>query len=373
MRIAEVAPARLHPYSGVLTVIGELSQALAQRGHDVELWQLSPWPAGATSGIEDSLVASGVELVRCDVRHPFRLGPAVGRALAERHPDVFHLHNSFSPANNLLAARVPAPYVITTHGGYAPEQLAFRRRRKALFTRLFDVRLLAGAARVVALTEEERTEIAAVSPRAATVVVPNAAPAVLPGDGAAFRGRLGIGDEPLVVYVGKLDHDHKRVGELVAAVAAAEGWHLALVGPDWRGGRARLDSQVEQLGLTARVKLVGELRDGPLHDAYAAADVFALLSRWEGSSIALLEALAHGKPALVSREVERRLGVAAGGAGWATDPAEAPAVLAKLRTLDRAGWERFRDSARELAARHSWDGVAARYEDVFSDSVAAPS
>ncbi len=369
MRIAEIAPAGLHPYSGVLTVICHLSMALARRGHAVELWQLSPW---AGDGAEEALAAGGVEIVPCHVDGPLRPGPRLAATLAGRSPDIAHLHNSFSPANNMLARQLRVPYVVTAHGGYAPEQLLYHRLRKRLFTRLFDTRLLHDARRVVALTEAERGEITAVGPDADVVVVPNAVPPTPTGvDGGAFRRSIGVGaDDQLLVFVGKLDHYHKRVGELVAGVAAAPPWHLALVGPDWRGGRAKLDAQAARLGIRDRVHLVPPLRGRPLYEAYAAADLFGLLSRWEGLSISLLEALALGRPAAVSPEVERRLGVAAAGAGWQVEPAKLPILLDDLTRLEPEAWERRSAAAQAYANRVSWDDVAARYEELFADAVA---
>ncbi len=367
MRIAEIAPAGLHPYSGVLTVICHLSAALARRGHDVELWQLSPWPG---SRAEEDLAAAGVEVVRCHVDSPLRLGSRVAATLADRRPDVAHVHNSFSPANNLIARRLRAPYLVTAHGGYAPEQLAYHRIRKRLFARLMERRLLGEARRVVALTDVERSEIAAMSPGADIVVVPNAVPPPPAGvDGAEFRRSIGVGaGDPLLVFVGKLDHYHKRVGELVAAVAAAPPWHLALVGPDWRGGRAQLESRAARLGALDRVHLVAPLRGRPLHAAYAAADLFGLLSRWEGLSISLLEALALGRPVAVSPEVERRLRVAAAGAGWEIEPHKLHILLDDLTRLDPEAWQRRSAAALAYATRVTWDYVAARYEELLSDA-----
>ncbi len=368
MRVAEVAPAGLHPYSGVLTVICELSAVLAARGHQVELWQLSPWENGA----DEALAAAGIDVVRCHVRHRWYLGREVEATLAARSPDVVHLHNTFSPANNLIAARLRVPYVVTVHGGYAPEQLAYHAIRKRGFVRLFERRMLAGARRVVALTEAERTEIAALDAGARLEVVPNGVTPPPPGaDGRAFRRRIGVEDEPLLVFVGKLDHYHKRVAELAAGVAAAPPWHLALVGPDWRGGRARLEAQARRLGARDRVHLIPPLRGRALHEAYAAADLFGLLSRWEGLSMSLLEALAMGRPAAVSPEVERRLGVAAAGAGWAVEPAKLAILLDDLTRHEPEAWERRSAAARAYAARFSWDEVAAGYEELFA-AAAAP-
>ena len=47
IRVAQVVPFGVHPYSGVLTAVVNLSIALTRRGNRVELWQLNPWPEAA--------------------------------------------------------------------------------------------------------------------------------------------------------------------------------------------------------------------------------------------------------------------------------------------------------------------------------------
>lgn len=61
LHIAQVAPAGVHPCSGVLTALVHLAAALARRGHRVEVWQLSSWPTAETRELVDEFYGAGYE------------------------------------------------------------------------------------------------------------------------------------------------------------------------------------------------------------------------------------------------------------------------------------------------------------------------
>jgi glycosyltransferase involved in cell wall biosynthesis len=80
----------------------------------------------------------------------------------------------------------------------------------------------------------------------------------------------------------------------------------------------------------------------------------------------LLEALSHGTPALVSPEVERRVGVAAERAGWLAPPRSAGHVLSDLAATDENTWRRASEAAARLASTYDWNEVAKAYEDAYA-------
>ncbi len=370
MRIAHVAPRGVHPHSGLLTAMVHIAVGLAGRGVDVEVWQLSTWPDSDNRELIDALDDAGVRRV------PIRGGaarllarPSAVGGVRERAVDLVHLHGVFSPTNNALARRVEVPFVVSPHGGYAPRSLAFHRFRKTAFKHAFERPMLRRASLVCALTEIEAREIRAFDGPTPIVVIPNGADAPesdLARD--AFRAEVGIdGGAPLAVYVGRLDVRAKRLDAIVRAAAAADGWHLAVIGGDYRDGAAEIRALITDLGAGDRIHLPGPRRGARLYEALAAADVFVLMSRSEGLPMALLEALAAGTPAVVSREVEGRIGVAAAGAGWVVDPERLEAVLRWLADSQPHEWETRSAMARVLASEYDWAQIAARYEAVYRD------
>lgn len=363
MRIAQVVPAGANPHSGVPVVIVQLAVHLARRGHDLELWQLKPWSKEQAAVHLPALGDAGVPLIA-----PAAAGPRGYATLAGRSVDVVHLHSVFTPPNALLARRLRTPYVISPHGGYAPASLARNPGRKAVYGRLVERRMLRRAVLRVALTEVEARDVVAFGGGEPITIIPNGvAPVLEQVDRTVFRQELGLGpDDRLLLFVGRLDVFHKGLDVLLDGVAEAQGWHLALVGSDAGNGRSWLLEHARGLRMLSRLTLTGPRHDRQLHEAFAAADCFALTSRWEGLPVALLEALAHGVPSVVSPAVDRLVGVSDAHAGWVADAPELGALLRRLESLGARERARRGRAARALAAGYDWDAVAGRYETAYA-------
>jgi glycosyltransferase involved in cell wall biosynthesis len=166
---------------------------------------------------------------------------------------------------------------------------------------------------------------------------------------AAIRQRW---PERLVLFVGRF-RSYKGLPVLIDAMADLQA-RLLLVG---RGPlEDKLRARVEQLGISARVAFLGNLSDRELPAYYAAADVFVLpsIQPSEAFGIALLEAMAAGRP-VVSTE----LGTGTswvnqhGVTGLVVPPGDPLALRQALRTLleNHELAARFGQAARERVQR----------------------
>jgi glycosyltransferase involved in cell wall biosynthesis len=341
----------------------QLSVHLARRDHQVEVWLLHPWT-------DEEILLHGSALTEAGV--PLVTGPPGRRArfaaLVERKVDIVHLHSVFTPWNFLLARRLHVPYVVSPHGGYAPASLARGAVRKELYSWLIERRLVRGAALRVALTESEAQDLRRFGGSEPIAIIPNGvSPPPWDVDPKVFRRELGLGDaDRLLLFVGRLDVFHKGLDVLVRGVATAPGWHAALVGSDFRGGGDHLRRLADTLGAGARLTIVGPRHGQALHEAFAAADCFALTSRWEGFPLSLLEALAHGIPAVVSPAVDQLVGVVSADAGWSAAPADLGALLQRLYRLGGRELKDRAAAARALARRYSWTTAAVSHEAAYA-------
>ena len=140
------------------------------------------------------------------------------------------------------------------------------------------------------------------------------------GDRPLRRTALGIGNEVVFAFVGRLA-PVKNVPGLVAAFLAQQAKsgvpsRLLIVGNGPEEGAVQ--SLIDNHALGSRVALCGEQTD--VRSYLAAADVFVLNSRSEGTPRALLEAMAAGLPAICP--AVGNIPSMIRGRGWLTDPSD---------------------------------------------------
>jgi glycosyltransferase involved in cell wall biosynthesis len=353
----------------VLTVIVHLSAALARRGHQVDLWQLHEWASDSYADQLAVLDSSGVHRVAVPVNGPvWQLGRAARTLAGRSGVDLVHLHGGYNPSNTAISRSLQCPYVFSPHSAYDPVSLRRSRTRKVLYGPLFERRMLKRAALIVGLTDLEVAQIRAFGVRGRVRTISNGVRAPHADiDRLAFRRDLKIPDDDgLVAFVGRLDVYRKGLDLLVSGISEAPRWHLALVGPAFRDVD-RLERMIVELGIAERLHLTGERRGRRLQEALAGADLFALLSRWEGLPMALLESMSYGVPAAVGPAVRRIIDVEEAGAGWVVQDG---ALGPLLRTLTDQGAPELRargEAARVLASRYDWNTVAEQYEAAYEE------
>ncbi len=226
-----------------------------------------------------------------------------------------------------------------------------------------------GAAVVVAKCDAEAAMIHAVDRNVAVPLGPNGV------DTAGFRP-AGIGDRgpPRVICVGSLI-ERKGQRQLIEAARRLRDRSIDIVVECVGEGDARADYQAyaQALGVADRIRFSGYVAREAIAQHYTASDVFVLPSYNEGMSVATLEALAAGLPALVTRTGGATELVAEGVNGAIFDWGDIERLSMLLAELaqDRGRLQRMGAASRERAAQFSWDAAAARYIELFEE-LAAP-
>jgi glycosyltransferase involved in cell wall biosynthesis len=354
---------------GAETQAHRLAAELIARGHEVEI--ISTRPAGTP---KQALVGT-VPVTRLfsfgNRRAIWRLGPysyttLLYRELVRRRGahDVVHAHQAFHPAFAAVLARrrggAPVLVKVATAGEFGD----LRQMREGgpsfpIFSRRMLREIIGGADALVAISgaiADELAEEGAASER--VVRIPNGVPVPpLPSQERRREARasLGLGDEPVALYVG-------RSGRQKGADLLAAAWPDVVA----QLPRARLIMLGEGVTAPPPILTPGRVLDVPRY--LEAADLFVLPSRGEGLSNAVLEAMAHGVPCLVSDLPANRDLVEPGVTGLvvASDNRQA---LARSLVDALQGVEQLAPLAararRQVEERFAFDVVVAQYEALY--------
>jgi glycosyltransferase-like protein len=138
---------------------------------------------------------------------------------------------------------------------------------------------------------------------------------------------------------------------------------------DYREELERFETRASELEVSAHVRQVGNLTDAELARLYRAADLFAFPSVKEGFGLAALEALASGLPVVASDLEVFRSFLDHDGTALLIPAGDSQALAAALARLAREPEtrERLRGSARAAVATHTWDASAAGHERVYRE------
>lgn len=322
---------------GVARYVAELVRDQVRRGWTVDV------ATPAEASLEGEIATAGGTHHRWSARRAPGSSTALEtRALAgiirDVGPEVVHLHSSKAGLAGRLAVRGRRPTIFTPHAwsflyGGRPTRRAARwwERRAARWTTL-----------VLCVSNAEQRDGEAAGIRAPFAVVHNGVDLerFVPSDAAtraSARAAFDCADDaPVIACAGRLTHQKGQDLLLEAwseVRAALPDARLLLAGDGPDADRLRVAASTHR-----GVVFVGRVPD--VRVVYAAADVVAAPSRWEGLSFAVLEALACGR-GVVATDVEgmrEAIGDGPGAGGVLVPSGDVPALASALvKTLSEPG------------------------------------
>lgn len=316
-----------------------------------------------------------------------RYGEEVTRLAMRLGVDVLHAHSRHDNAQAaLIAGRQLGLPVVYEMRGFIEETWRSRGGDPAADEyRLFkaaETECMLAADRVVTLSTSMAEDIVGRGVPADRVeVVGNAVGGeflAAPPDPAPVRRRFGFAPTDVVLGVVSTLNDYEGIDLLIAAVLRArripghEGLRLLIVG----GGPAEADLRTLAAGEDAIV-MTGKVPHHAVRDYHSAIDVFCVPRRLTPVTAAVpplkpIEAMATGRPVLVSDLPPLRELVETSGAGEVAAPDDVDAWVGAITRLyahpDRTA---MGARARQWVLEHrTWSAAADRYQSIYRAAIA---
>lgn len=311
MKICMMTNTYLPHVGGVARSVSTFAEEYQRLGHSV-LVVAPEFPGKSLPRRTEAIVARVAALQKFNgsdfsVRLP--LAAAMSDRIDSFRADIFHAHHPFLLGDTALrlAATRNVPVIFTHHTRYEDythyvpfDSPALKQAAIALstdFANLCDG-VIAPSASIARLLKSRGVH----SP---IRVVPTGVDveAFGGGDGARCRDRYGIPERAFVVgHVGRLaaEKNLPYLAEAVARfIAVTAGSRFLVVG----GGpcEEEVRETFRRHGAERRLIMTGPLTGRPLHDAYAAMDIFAFSSHSETQGLVVAEAMAAHLPVVALR------------------------------------------------------------------------
>lgn len=347
MRVLHVAPSYEPAWErgGVVRSLSALCKGVAMMGVDVHVYTTDSVKRSRLDVATDVQIdVNGVKVTYFHAQNTrFAYSKALAKALAQdiSQFDIVHITSVWCYPGLMaghFARKHCVPYVESPRGCLVPEAFQRKPLRNRVLWWLFEKRNFNGASAVHFTTSLERRLSTHLSISTPSFIVPNGfdvSEFQKTSEPGVAKARLGLPQGvPIVGFLGRL-HQHKALDELVRAVhfvsRSFPRCHLLLAGPD-DGFQEELETLVSTFEMENQVTFTGFVKGAERLDVLAACDVFALVSYSENFGNAAVEALAVGKPVLVSERVGLAADVLKYDVGRVV-PVEVPAIAGELHAL----------------------------------------
>ena len=338
-----------------------LAQYLAKLGHQVHIITGDiPPTVSETEGIQ----IHKVRIIRGKCLEFLSFLIACLTALRKIKPDIVHAQNIVRalPAC-VIKAILGKPYVVYGRGS----DIYFL----SSFNRLIYRIAVSRASMVIAQTEDMKRSLCKLYSKD-IVVIPNGVEvskfAECPREGS--RRQLRIGEtERVLLFAGRLEpiKGVKYLIEAMSLICQEDKVRLLIVGEG--GERQMLETLAARLKLTECISFQGQVFHNIIPQYMAAADIFILPSLSEGFPVTSLEAMASGLPIIATKVRGMPEIIAEGENGFLVPPRNPEKLAEKILLLlnNSELREKIARNNREKARKYSWENVAKKLEEVYTN------
>jgi len=187
----------------------------------------------------------------------------------------------------------------------------------------------------------------------------------------AARQKFNLPQDRILLGCAARLHPHKRLDAAIRLLPDQPAWHLALAGQG--ADEARLRQLADELKVSDRLHLLGEITPRRMAEFLACLDLFVFPTQAETFGLAAVEAASAGVPSVVTdlpvlREVLSFEGKPTALFVDASDQAQLSAAVTRLLT-DKPLSEELRQNARGLRSRYSVDAMVEEYVRILGQVI----
>jgi len=332
MKILHVGPVYSNRSSGPSFSILGLAKGEASIGCEVALLPSEP------HGINGKAVGNDIELIAGpNKRHlnPWKVSKDWIKVIRENfgEPDIINFHDTYIPFQTALAKlfiKEGWPYVLTPRGGLTRLAQGIKSLKKRVGNLFFFKHFVMNARAIHVLCENEAADVRFFYPKANIFIVPNG----IDEDLFLLSSRLSSKNlkefrkegDLVLGFIGRIDIYHKGIDLLLLSLkflqdrGLGENIKLLMIGPFYT---PKDEQQIKKLIGTLRfpdnIMLAGPEYGDEKWRLLLACDVFVHTSRFEGMPMAVIEAMAFGKPCIVTPGSNMQAVISECNGGWLCD------------------------------------------------------
>lgn len=289
------------------------------------------------------------------------------------NPDIVVFVGVYSPLYLLISKELSilnVPYIIRPTGSLtflAQHNHAFFKKKIANYL-LFN-RFVKNAEAIHYLTEDEQKD-SGMKWNNYSYVLPN-------GINIPSKRKVSFSSDGIkAVFIGRIEVHQKGLDLLLEAVGRKKnvlkesGFSLKIYGPIDRGAKPIFEL-IKYYQISDIVSLYGEVTGENKESVLLDSDLFLLTSRFEGHSMALLEALSYGLPVATTPGANMKQKIRQYDAGWCSDETSVESICNMLLTIirDTDSFATKGRNAIELAKTYNYDEIAKQFHEIAQDIV----
>lgn len=293
--------------------------------------------------------------------------------------DIVHIHehrHSLAIAASHYALKNNIPYVLQAHGSVLP--FFQKEKMKEIFDKLWGFKILHNASKVFALTDVEKDQYLKMGVEEKNIkIVPLGINLEeygnLPQRGK-FREKYNIKmSEKLLLFIGRI-HKIKGLDLLIESFTLLnqeiENVTLAIVGPN-DGYLEKLKKLIEELNINPkRVIITGSLYGEDKKEAIVDCDIFVMPSQYESFTTSGLEAMACGKPIVLTKNnhihtwVDRNVGLSC-----EYEKKDLSNNIKKLLENPDLMESYGKNGIKEIKEKYNWDSVEKQVKSIYKEII----